>query len=52
MFYPLGKNSEKPYGGSGIYPPLYIQGLKRIAFHYQAYFSEIVAIYCMISTDR
>ena len=21
MFYPLGKNSEKPYGGSGIHPP-------------------------------
>ena len=33
-------------------PPLYVQGLKQIAFHYQAYFSEIVAIYCMISTDR
>ena len=21
MFYPLGKNSKKPYGGSGIHPP-------------------------------
>ena len=32
MFYPLGKNSEKPYGagrgGGGIQsPPLYVQGL-------------------------
>ena len=30
MFYPLGKNSEKPYGagGEGIQsPPLYVQGL-------------------------
>ena len=27
MFYPLGKNSEKPYGG--WHPPtLYVQGLK------------------------
>ena len=26
--------------------------LNRIAFPYLAYFSEIVAIYCMISTDR
>ena len=33
MFYPLGKNSEKPYGlcgegGGGIHPPLYVRGLK------------------------
>ena len=34
MFYPLGKNSEKPYGGKGggggggiQPPPLYVQGL-------------------------
>ena len=26
MFYPLGKNSEKPYGG-GIHPRLYVRGL-------------------------
>ena len=33
MFYPLGKNAEKPYGlkgegGGGIHPPLYVRGLK------------------------
>ena len=35
MFYPLGKNLEKPYGlqgelegGGGIHPPLYVRGLK------------------------
>ena len=28
MFYPLRKNSEKPYGGVGIPPPpLYVRGL-------------------------
>ena len=27
MFYPLGKNSEKPYGG--VDAPLYVQGLRR-----------------------
>ena len=31
MSYPLGKNSEKPYGGrGGIHPPLYVRGLKFI----------------------
>ena len=33
MFYPLGKNLEKPYGlqgegDGGIHPPLYVRGLK------------------------
>ena len=34
MFYPLGKNSEKPFGGWHSLPPfpppptLYVQGLK------------------------
>ena len=32
MFYPLGKNSEKPYGGGIHQPPppptFYVQGLK------------------------
>ena len=29
MFYPLGKNSEKPYGGGGVDAPpsLYVWGL-------------------------
>ena len=30
----------------------YLSFLNRIAFPYLAYFSEIVAIYCMISTDK
>ena len=32
MFYPLGKNSEKPHGGGGIHPsppPLDVRGLKQ-----------------------
>ena len=27
MFYPLGKNSEKPYGGLASTPPLYVRRL-------------------------
>ena len=33
MFYPLGKNLEKPYGlqgegDGGVHPPSYVRGLK------------------------
>ena len=31
MFYPLGKNSEKPKGGWHPPPPLYVRGLIDLA---------------------
>ena len=33
MFYPLGKNSEKPYGGGGTSTPPYVVGLKKEPEH-------------------
>ena len=52
MFYPLGRNSEKPYGGGGggaIHTPLYVRGLKNLVILFENHFTTNIDLYYYIS---